>query len=654
MTTTTTPDGDLAVGRDLFPGEVTAFARAGIFGEDELKSFIAISYNAHGAFEATKAGKSLEDLPQGPPPRPPTEELDRVRRNVRKNLLIHGKEIQVMAGAKFSSAITNWRNGKKGFPEPVTGGTQPLFNLTEVHAWLNRYKKLANEPEADWYWRKWVQVLHRSVKQRGRFLRGYVTAIVFVLHDFPTENDGWDDRFRDIHTPDGFDQWSAGKENIGEFVDFLKKHLIGMDFTGSEGSTRTSVARAFWYARNNGFKERDLLDQALDTLTELSNTQDTTSLPLSDLITRLVADLPGPPSSFLDLASGEATVLTNLINRGGLPDLKLRGFELEHETATISEIRLRYHNGAACEIQVRNSLAEGEGQTTGRPQGAFDAVLVDPPTKNFLPWINRATSLLNKTTASRAFVLLPESALAADGPCAGSIRRKQLEAVVHLPNFLKQRSRGLALCVLTNDQTTCAEILLIDLKHSTQSIDNVLPAADVCSAISHWRTTQTINSALLPGCQTLIGTETAALHDLKDWTASVSKISNSGEPFSNAVEEARFALEHAQAQTVRTSDPSKKPLTKLIDVPLEELGVNPSWSVDHLTTHGHSRLAEKIDKDGLLEPILICESPSGTTRYTILDGHRRYLAVKQLGHGTIAARLSFIDLTDLDSRKPPE
>ena len=87
--------------------------------------------------------------------------------------------------------------------------------------------------------------------------------------------------------------------------------------------------------------------------------------------------------------------------------------------------------------------------------------------------------------------------------------------------------------------------------------------------------------------------------------------------------------------------PSKKPLTKLIDVPLEELGFNPSQapSADRLTNL--DVLVESIEKEGLLQPILICESPSGPPRYNILDGHRRYLAVKQLGHETIWAQLYF-------------
>ena len=521
MTTTRTPDTDPAVGRDLFQGEAIALARAGIFeSEQALKRLLPIWHNLHNARDAlaaNKTGRSLEDIarelsklwgdPRRPSP-PRTEDLDLVRRNLRRNLRITSKEIQVMAGAKFSGTISNWRNGKKGFPEPVVGGHSPLFNLTEVHAWLKAHDKLANEPGADWYWRKWVQVLPESVEQGGRFLRAYVTSVVFVLPDFRTDNDGRVDRFHDIHTVEGFDQWIAGKENFEELAAFLRKHLLGVEFRDSGGSTRTSMARAFWHAFDNGFTERDLLDQALDTLSELTETQDTTSLPLSDLITRLVADLPGPPSSFLDLASGEATVLTSLASRGGLPDLQLSGFELDSDVAAISKIRLGYHeNEAAGEIHVRDSLAEGDS----RPRGAFDAVLVDPPTKKLPRWINRATALLNKTTDSRAFILLPEAALLADGPCAGSIKRKQLEVAVLLPNRLKRKSRGLLLCVFTSEQTTCDEIHVIDLKRKdpagetgakpARNAGDVLPTDDVCAAISHWRDTQTINKELLPGRQ---------------------------------------------------------------------------------------------------------------------------------------------------------
>ena len=573
MTTTRTSDTDLVMGRDLFhgrdlfQGEAMALARAGIFeSEQALKRLLPIWHSARFALDM-RAERSLEDAVRelskvweflrggypattttldrdlvrsredevrallklwgdsrdSAPPR--TEDLDLVRRNLRRNLRITSKEIQAMAGAKFSGTINNWRRGKKGFPEPVLGGHSPLFNLAEVHAWLKAHDKLANEPGADWYWRKWVQALPESVEQGGRFLRAYVTSVVFVLPDFRTDKDGWADRFHDIHTAEGFDQWSAGKDNLEELVEFLRKHLLGVEFRDSGSSTRTSMARAFWHAVNNGFIERDLLDQALDTLSELTDTQDTTSLPLSDLITRLVADLPGPPSSFLDLASGEATVLANLASRSGLPDLQLSGFELDGDVAAISKIRLGYlDNETAWEIHVRDSLDEGDP----RPRGTFDAVLVDPPTKKIPGWINHSAALLNKTTASRAFILLPEAALAVDGPCAGSIKRKRLEAVVLLPNRLKRKSRGLVLCIFTSDQATCDEILVIDLTRKPddgtrrtarppRQIGAVLPADDVCAAISHWRNTQTINAEVLPGRQRSIGAEAAAIHDLKDW-----------------------------------------------------------------------------------------------------------------------------------------
>ena len=724
MTTTRTPDTDPAIGRDLFQGEAMVLARAGIFGSERgLERLLATWRNVVGA---NARGKSLEDLLResrgdfpsylGPgdflsllPPVSSSPSQNEDLGLVRKNLRITSKEIQVMAGAKFSGTISNWRNGGKDFPEPVVGGHSPLFNLAEVHAWLEAHDKLANEPGADWYWRKWVQVLPESVVQGGRFLRAYVTSVVFVLRYFRTDKDGWVDRFHDIHTAEGFDQWSAGKENLEELAAFLRKHLLGVEFRDSGSSTRTSMARAFSHAVNNGFTDRDLLDQALDTLSELTDTQDTTSLPLSDLITRLVADLPGPPSSFLDLASGEATVLANLASRGGLPDLQLSGFELDGDVAAISKIRLGYlDNETAWEIHVRDSLDEGDS----RPRETFDAVLVDPPTKKIPRWINHSAALLNKTTASRAFILLPEAALAVDGPCAGSIKRKRLEAVVLLPNRLKRESRGLVLCIFTSDQATCDEVLVIDLKHKADDYEDL--ADDACAAISHWRDTQTINAALLPGRQRSIGAEAAAIHDLKDWdlvdlephlihtgevrasgpekpleegygakrAAEITGITYRQLDYWDRTDLVRPSLVQAtgsgsrrlysyrdllelravkslldagiRLQTVQTLDPSTKPLTKPVDVPLEELGFNPSQAppADRLTDL--DVLVKSIDKEGLLEPILICESPSGPPRYNILEGHRRYLAVKQLGHETIAAKLLFIGLTDLDSRKPLE
>ena len=180
-------------GRDLFQGEAMVLARAGIFGSERgLKRLLAdwqsvlMGVNDRFALDEEggrrpRADRSSEDVVRhlalrwellrgdypatawGAPmaldrdllraredevrallklwgdsrdPAPPqTEDLDLVR--VRKNLRITSKEIQVMAGAKFSGTINNWRKGKQGFPEPVVGGRSPLFNLAEVHAWAH-------------------------------------------------------------------------------------------------------------------------------------------------------------------------------------------------------------------------------------------------------------------------------------------------------------------------------------------------------------------------------------------------------------------------------------------------------------------------------------------------------------------------------------
>ena len=67
MTTTRTSDTDLAIGRDLFPGEAMAWARAGIFeAEEDLKRLVLVRHNDRDALPATlaatKAGRSLNDL----------------------------------------------------------------------------------------------------------------------------------------------------------------------------------------------------------------------------------------------------------------------------------------------------------------------------------------------------------------------------------------------------------------------------------------------------------------------------------------------------------------------------------------------------------------------------------------------------------------
>ena len=612
MTTRTSSDRKSSR-QTLFPGEAKAFARSGINPEEALE-YLSDRLNAHQAsLTALKRAKdlqwvdrlnahqasltaedftsTLEDRQGSAPAGSTPPHGSRARRDLallRRSLKVLSGEIAVLAG-KDPSAVTHWRKGQKNFPEPVVGGRSPLFNFDEVHDWLERHDKLANEPDAAWLWRKSVQALHQATGQEGRSrLRGYVTAMVVVLPDFLDDISG----FVELRETTGLTHWleETDWDLDNDQAKFLHEHLTGVD---TDHEARACTARAFRYASDSGCTQRGLLDDALDALDALSPAQTTTSLQISALITRLAYDLPNPPESVLDLACGEATILADLLNPS--PNLKprhsfkLRGIEKDPDTAAIARTRLQLHDSygeADWGIRVDDSLAA----TT--PTEPFDVVVVDPPTKKAKEWVDLAKKSLAANRTSRAFVLLPRSPLDADGPCASLIRERQLEAVIFLPNRLKANSRGLALCVITSGSVPCEEILVIDLADlklknldsgpvtplsdppgDAPPIDYALPIDQVCDAISHWRNTRTINDELLPGRQRSIGTEaigkpweidtsseTDFAHLLR--AASVLKGPGAGEPISDSMEEIRLAVEHALAETVRTLGPSTEPLTK--------------------------------------------------------------------------------------------
>jgi len=619
MATRTSPDRKSSR-QTLFPGEAKAFARSGIDPEEAL-GYLSDRVNAHQASSTAEDPTSTLEDRQGSAPADSTPpHVSRARRDLallRRSLKVTSGEVAVLAG-KDPSAVTHWRKGQKKFPEPVVGGRSPLFNFDEVHDWLERHDKLANEPDAAWLWRKSVQALHQATGQEGRSrLRGYVTAMVVVLPDFLDDISG----FVELRETAGLTHWfeETGWDLDGDPAKFLDEHLTGVD---TDHEARACTARAFRYAIDSGCTQRGLLDDALDALDALSPAQTTTSLRISALITRLAYDLPNPPESVLDLACGEATLLADLSGANLKPrhSFKLRGIEKDPDTAAIARTRLQLHDPHGevdWDIRVDDSLA------AATPAEAFDVVVVDPPTKKAKEWVNLAKKSLAANRTSRAFVLLPRSALDADGPCASLIRERQLEAVVFLPNRLKKNSRGLALCVITSGSDPCEEILVIDLadlKLKNLNSGTVTPLSDpprdalpidqVCDAISHWRNTRTINDELLPGRQRSRGTEApprswwmarparGSLEELfpevadqwhptrKPWefdtaggmdfahqffTTSVLQGPGTGEPISDSMEEIRLAVEHAWAETVRTLDPSTEPLTKPADVPSELL-----------------------------------------------------------------------------------
>jgi ParB family chromosome partitioning protein len=80
-----------------------------------------------------------------------------------------------------------------------------------------------------------------------------------------------------------------------------------------------------------------------------------------------------------------------------------------------------------------------------------------------------------------------------------------------------------------------------------------------------------------------------------------------------------------------------KTFTNVVEIPLDRLEINIGQVRTTNVGQGITELAESIRVQGLLEPILVCPSPSKKGKYEILAGQRRFLAVRELGDKTIKA-----------------
>ena len=547
----------------VFPGEESAFARAGI-DHESFQGWITANWNAHQALEAAKSGKSLSDLGDAKSLSPSGLGTPRDLTLIRQHLLVSTGEIAALAG-KSVSAVSQWRRGtRRPFPEPVVGGRSPQFPLDEVQAWLEQLQPgdvPTRAVPASWFWRKAVQALHHSAKpaERSR-LRSYIAAMTVVLPDFVNDVSGFVEGLA-LGAADGLDEWKAGtgRRLEKDLSDFVHDQIRSAN---PDREILRCAARAFRYALNCGFTEVGLLDEGLEALTELSPTRTTTALPVSNLIAGLARDMPGLGGSVMDLACGEATLLTHLLIQGRNHKLTLSGVEIQPDTAAIAQIRLLLQAPKVkWSVQVGDSLAEQ------RRAKRYDIVVVDPPTKKLGAWVRLARSHLRADDTARAFVLLPIETMKAGGPCAELIKQGRLEAVVRLPSRLKRETRGdLALCMFTSDEVTCNEILFIDVSDlklrnlghgsapsTTNQTGKNLPTSEICDAVSHWRNKHQINDGLLPGRQRAIAVDGSARRVF-------AQIASGGLP---QLEEFLGALTGGAAPRPRTSRTSRTPRTPL-------------------------------------------------------------------------------------------
>ena len=77
------------------------------------------------------------------------------------------------------------------------------------------------------------------------------------------------------------------------------------------------------------------------------------------------------------------------------------------------------------------------------------------------------------------------------------------------------------------------------------------------------------------------------------------------------------------------------------EVPLESVSPNPDQPRTNFKQEEIEELAASIDKDGLLQPILV--RPIGTNKYQIIAGERRWQACRSVGMKTVPIRIKEAD-----------
>ena len=80
-------------------------------------------------------------------------------------------------------------------------------------------------------------------------------------------------------------------------------------------------------------------------------------------------------------------------------------------------------------------------------------------------------------------------------------------------------------------------------------------------------------------------------------------------------------------------------MAKIVDyrkIPLDNLTIGKG-QIRTFAGEGLSELADSIDSQGLLQPIVVCPSEKGRDKFEILAGQRRFLAHKELKRTEIPA-----------------
>lgn len=102
-----------------------------------------------------------------------------------------------------------------------------------------------------------------------------------------------------------------------------------------------------------------------------------------------------------------------------------------------------------------------------------------------------------------------------------------------------------------------------------------------------------------------------------------------------------FETERNEVESAETSSFSLRSHRKIDEVPLESVVPNPNQPRTNFKQDEIDELAASIEKDGLLQPILV--RTIGENSYQIIAGERRWQACRKLGLKTVPVRIKDVD-----------
>ena len=342
-----------------------------------------------------------------------------------------GDVVDLLDGRNRKPWVVNqWRKRSEDpFPGPVHGGRSPQFRGDEVLTWLWDHQQLARDrPGPEWFWPQAVKLLPGATRPADRtHLRSYLATLV-----------------ADVVDADGVDRGLGLVVPDPDVVALLRRTLTLALTVSPQASTGWSAAL--------------LLDAGLAILGDLFPETAVSHWLLVELVAAIVERWPG--TTALDPACGEALVLAELA--GSRRSLIAVAVELDAGAANTARIRFDLRS---LPVDLRHGDAFDEiGEDEG---GAFDIVVLDPPTGRGAPGLGRWLALVDRMLAptGRAAVALPAGSLRANASAAEVLHRRQVAAVVLLPSQVRPAVRDTQALVVLEAAGGCEQVLVIDLRH---------------------------------------------------------------------------------------------------------------------------------------------------------------------------------------------